>query len=232
LQLRKDIDEFGFSVIGEALRTGEVANLADALLAVPRRARQGGARNPEKLAAVRELARHPSIKDAVKEILGSGPFMFKATLFDKGPDANWSVGWHQDVVIPVREHRNCTGWSAWSLKAGVIHVQPPAAILEHVLAVRVQLDAATSFNGPLCVLPGSHRTGKLSGAEIAIWHSRIAARECLSASGGLIILRPLLVHSSPRSKAAFQRRVIHLEFSARTLPFPMQWPEHCIDCGT
>jgi hypothetical protein len=47
------------------------------------------------------------------------------------------------------------GFGPWSTKSGVIHVQPPAHILERMLAVRIHLDPTDDTNGALRVLPGT-----------------------------------------------------------------------------
>src|SRR4029453_8748221 len=86
----------------------------------------------------------------------------RGILLDKVPGANWHVGWHQDLVIPVRERREVSGFGPWTVKAGMPHVKPPAEVLAGMLTIRVQLDDCGQDNGPLRVVPGSHRRGELS----------------------------------------------------------------------
>ena len=35
---------------------------------------------------------------------------FRATLFDKSPQANWLVVWHQDTALPLRRRLDISGW--------------------------------------------------------------------------------------------------------------------------
>src|SRR5262245_7189469 len=85
----------------------------------------------------------------VEPILGPGAFVVRGLFFDKTPRANWKVSWHQDLTIAVRVRIEAPGFGPWSLKAGVVHVQPPAEILERMATVRLHLDDCSESNGPL-----------------------------------------------------------------------------------
>src|SRR5262249_44667292 len=111
--------------------------------------------------AVRALARLANIRQFVTPILGEGGFAVRAIFFDKVPGSNWSLFWHQDNVISVAARVDVPGYAGWSNKAGVWQVQPPAQVLTGMLALRVHLDDCGLDNGPLRVLPGSHRFGWL-----------------------------------------------------------------------
>jgi hypothetical protein len=39
--------------------------------------------------------------------------------------------------------------------------------------------------------------------------------ECLSPAGGVLAMRPLLVHASSKSRDARPRRVLHIEYAAK-----------------
>ena len=58
----------------------------------------------------------------------------------------------------LQERIDRPGYGAWSNKAGVTHVQPPLGVLQQMLTVRLHLDDCLDDNGPLRVVPGSHRT--------------------------------------------------------------------------
>ena len=139
--------------------------------------------------------------------------------------ANWKVPWHQDLTIEVRKKLDVSGFGPWSTKAGVVHVQPPASTLENMLAVRIHLDDCDESNGPLRVIPGSHRLGRLTSEQIL----RIAAQpavRCTVPAGGVMLMRPLLVHASSACRDPRHRRVIHLEFAAGALPAGLEWHTH------
>jgi ectoine hydroxylase-related dioxygenase (phytanoyl-CoA dioxygenase family) len=113
------------------------------------------------------------------------------------------------------------GFVGWSSKAGVWQVQPPAEVLSDMMAIRVHLDDSRLDNGPLRVLPGSHRCGWIDDLEG--WKQRVAEVMCTVGCGGIIAMRPLLLHASAASNSADRRRVIHLEFAKRELPNELQW---------
>jgi ectoine hydroxylase-related dioxygenase (phytanoyl-CoA dioxygenase family) len=119
----------------------------------------------------------------------------------------------------VRARRDAEGFGAWSEKAGVMHVQPPAAILERMLTVRLHLDAGDEANAPLRVIPGSHSRGRLDAAAIAHLRETSTVVACLVPRGGALLMRPLLLHASSASR----RRVVHLEFAAGELPAGLEW---------
>ena len=87
-----------------------------------------------------------------------------------------------------------------------------------MLTARLHLDEVTPENGPIRVLPGSHRVGKEPGAGEA-------AVSIICDRGDVLLMRPLLSHASGHSRATDRhRRILHLEFSAvRDLPDRYEW---------
>jgi ectoine hydroxylase-related dioxygenase (phytanoyl-CoA dioxygenase family) len=179
---------------------------------------RAGCRGGLQFAAVRELAASANVRALVEPVLGGDAFVFRATLFDKTPAANWLVAWHQDRVVPVRERRAAAGFTRWSRKDGGWYVEPPAAVSRQLLAVRVDLDGSTPENGALRVLPGTHHAGVLTPERLRVAVSAMAPATCNVPAGGALCLRPLLVHASSRARAPSHRRVVHLEFAGASLP--------------
>jgi len=185
---------------------------------------RGGVRNLlDASPAVRALATSPAVRSAAEAVLGADCFAVRAILFDKTPGANWKVVWHQDLTIAVRERADVAGYGPWSEKAGVPHVQPPAELLERMLAVRVHLDECGADNGPVRVVPGSHRSGRLSAAAVDAWRQGAAEVDCLAERGAILAFRPLLLHASSAAVAPAHRRVVQVEFVAEELPAPLEW---------
>lgn len=165
----------------------------------------------------------PIIRELVEPVLGSSFFVVRALIFDKSPQANWLVPWHQDVTIAVQHRKAVPGFGPWSEKAGIPHVQPPVSILERMLTVRIHLDNCGAENGPLRVLPGSHRSGRLSSEQIQRWLETAEAVSCCLPEGGVLLMRPLLLHASSMAHVPNRRRVLHLEFAADPLPSGLLW---------
>jgi ectoine hydroxylase-related dioxygenase (phytanoyl-CoA dioxygenase family) len=158
----------------------------------------------------------------------SRAFAVRGILFDKTPDANWKVVWHQDLTIAVRERRHVAGFGPWSEKDGVAHVQPPAALLARMVAVRVHLDDCTATDGPVRVLPGSHRAGRLSAADVERWRAAVPEVVCTVPRGRILAFHSLLLHASSPALEPAHRRVVHVEYAAAEwadLPGGLAWHE-------
>jgi hypothetical protein len=146
----------------------------------------------------------------------------RAILFDKTGSANWTVPWHQDRSIAVRERRDLSGFGPWSKKAGVVHVQPPLEILAQMITLRFSLDPCGADNGPLRVIPRTHH-GILDPTALDEKLRKGPVYQCTTAAGGIVIMRPLVLHASSAAKRVAHRRVLHIEFGPPELPGGLQW---------
>jgi ectoine hydroxylase-related dioxygenase (phytanoyl-CoA dioxygenase family) len=223
--MQSSLERIGFEILDRAVEPELIAELRTELPTIGTQAclRNLLASHP----VVRRAARSSSVRTAAEAVLGPRCFAVRAILFDKTPEANWKVAWHQDLTIAVRQRRCAVGFTAWSEKHDVDHVQPPVPVLERMLAVRVHLDDCRMENGPLRVLPGSHREGRLDPAAIHRWQARVSEVQCIAGQGGLVLMRPLLLHASSVARVASQRRVLHLEFAADDLPGNLEWFDRC-----
>jgi ectoine hydroxylase-related dioxygenase (phytanoyl-CoA dioxygenase family) len=208
------VEEQGFGVLPEVLLPRETRRLIDGLDQTPLRRSKAGVRHALRHPSVAALAREPRLLNIAQEVLGAGALPFRATLFDKSPQANWLVVWHQDTALPLRECHDSPGWGPWSVKDGVVYAHAPASVLCQVLALRIHLDDSTAENGPLRVLPGTHREGVLSDDAIHEFAAQIEPTDCLVPQGGVLAMRPLLIHASSKSQSEGLRRVLHIEYSA------------------
>lgn len=215
----------GFAVINEAISPEAVQELrreADRLFELS--GSRGGARNLlPRSDRCRDEGESGATSRIAKQILGPKARPTKLTLFNKTPDANWLIRWHQDLAITVAERCEAPGFSSWSIKEGVHHVRPPARVLEGVLAIRLHLDDTPASNGALRVLPGSHRLGRLT--RDAVHQLREESQEviCEVPQGGAMLMSPLLLHASSKAAAPKNRRVLHFEYAAAALPHGLQW---------
>ncbi len=204
----------------------EVADLVNFVeQGFPADCRRGGVRNLLDFPRMRLLANSSEILRSVEAILGDGARVVRGILFDKTEDANWKVPWHQDVTIAVNERVEAVGYGPWSTKAGVLHVQPPASVLERMISVRLHLDDCPVENGALRVIPGSHTNGKLSERLIQELANRSIVVTCEMQSGGALMMRPLLLHASSASSLPGHRRVIHFDYAVAELAQGISWKE-------
>lgn len=192
-----------------------------------------GRRGVLSLATVAEVAHSEAVVALVRPHLiaegqNSEPRAVRAIWFDKSTEANWLVAWHQDLTVAVRKRVETRGFTAWSLKEGVPHVQPPTPLLERMLTVRLHLDDANATNGALRVIPGSHRHGRLSAEQTTALREQHPEVVCEVAAGDALLLRPLLLHASARSSRPGRRRVLHLEYAGFDLPDGLEWHEQVV----
>lgn len=164
--------------------------------------------------AVKAVATDHRLLRMARRALGESAVPFRATLFEKSGRANWLVVWHQDTALPLASRVASPEWGSWSLKAGVLlYAHAPAWALSRVIALRVHLDAATSENGPLRVVPGSHTAGVLTDEEVFNVARTRENVECHVPRGGVMAMRPLLIHSSSKARMAAPRRALHIEYA-------------------
>jgi len=164
-----------------------------------------------------------AVRHIPEAVLGTACFVTRAILFDKTPESNWKVPWHQDLAIAVAERRELPGFGPWSVKDGIVHVQPPTSVLAEMVTVRVHVDDCGLENGPVRVLPRTHDFGKLDPAGIERLRSSTTEVACTARRGGLLAFRPLLLHASSASTNPRRRRVAHFEFAATDLPEGLDW---------
>lgn len=227
-----DLSDYGFAVLQHVLEREAVLTVLRELESVSvdhasqRAGKAFGIRNLlHVVPATRELANSSACKSLVEPVLGSGARVVRGVYFDKHRDANWKVAWHQDLTIAVRERVEVDGYGPWSVKAGVHHVQPPVDVLRNMLTLRLHLDDADETNGALRVLPGTHRYGRLDAPQIEQHRQQRSAVVCSVKSGGAVLMRPLLLHSSTAAEAPRHRRVLHFEYASSALPGGLSWFE-------
>ena len=219
-----EIEQRGFVSIAQLLSAADVARLCTALAVVDTNV--AGIRGlSAKVPEVRSLATSSAVRALIEATLGREALLVRSMLFNKVGAVNWHVAWHQDVTVAVRSEKQVAGFTAWSTKEGVPHVQAPVAVLERMITLRLHLDAADGTNGALWVAPGSHRFGQIGHEEAGILE-RCGTHLCAAQEGDALLMRPLLLHASRKGISGCSRRVLHLEFAAvDALPLPLCWAE-------
>jgi ectoine hydroxylase-related dioxygenase (phytanoyl-CoA dioxygenase family) len=203
----------GYSIERSVLSSQDCDDLIAALSNPAIRVGRAGARHLMSISEVTALATDARLLAIARSWLGEGAIPFRATLFEKSGHANWLVVWHQDTALPLDSYFDAPGWGPWSKKAGILYSHAPAWALSRILALRVHLDPSTNDNGPLRIIPGSHADGVLTDDEVSSYakvHSHI---ECIVPRGGVLAMRPLLIHSSSKARSTDPRRVLHIEYA-------------------
>ena len=188
------------------------------------RLKKYGIRNLEKkFRSISNLATNEELLSLAKHLLNGDVSLVRALFFDKTPDKNWFVTWHQDKTVTLNKQIDAAGWGPWSIKDQVHHVQPPVSVLDRMITIRLHIDSADEDNGCLTVIPGSHQYGILKQTEIDELVSHRTAVPCVVNAGDAVIMRPHVLHKSSKSNQPKHRRVVHLEFSSFELPDGAAW---------
>jgi hypothetical protein len=164
-----------------------------------------------------------SIGAAAARYLGAIARPVRAILFDKSPANNWALGWHQDRTIAVARRNEAAGFAHWGIKDGVPHVEPPFALLERMVTLRVHLDPIDDGNAPLLVAPGSHRFGRVTEAELMKVVEKCGSRPCLADRGDIWAYATPILHASEAAMVPTCRRVLQVDYSADDLPCGLAW---------
>lgn len=212
-------DRDGYQIVEAVMAEDECDVLLATLSSLPPAA--AGTRDLLESDACLDAADRIRSSERLRHILPLDYVAVQCSLFSKTPSRNWLVAPHQDLSIPVRDRIDspvCTGWSS---KQGRMFTQPPVSVLERLIAVRLQLDPGSEATGPLQVLPGSHRQGRRESRPNL--RNGNALHSCVVGKGGVVAMRPLLVHASSKAISALPRRVLHFLFGPRRLPHGLEW---------
>jgi ectoine hydroxylase-related dioxygenase (phytanoyl-CoA dioxygenase family) len=232
----KEVEHSGFVVIENIFSDDEV----EAILDIIRQAdtsRPAFRRTTELFAIRRFFVEVPQIipcifnnrlRSVFQQVFGNDYFVAKSIYFDKPGSSNWFVSYHQDLTISVNKKIAHKDFGPWSLKQDQYAVQPPLTVLQKNFTIRIHLDDTDENNGGLRVVPGSHAKGIYRPEKIDWSIEKEVA--CKVNRGGIMIMKPLLLHASNRTTNNKKRRIIHIEFSNSTLPEPLKWSEHISIC--
>jgi ectoine hydroxylase-related dioxygenase (phytanoyl-CoA dioxygenase family) len=177
----------------------------------------------KEIPAVYNLIFNEKLKAIIHSTFGDDYFVVKSIYFDKPEQSNWFVAYHQDLTISVDKKVELENFGPWTVKQNQFAVQPRIEILQDNFTIRIHLDDTDENNGALKVIPKSHLKG-IYRAETIDWTIE-KETICKIGKGGIMIMKPLLLHSSSKTTNNNKRRVIHIEFSNIELPNELQWAE-------
>lgn len=223
-------DRNGFAVIDNIYSSEEITQLQSIIENTDTSAETF--RKSSDLFAIRQFLKEvpqtlPYIfNEKLKKIIntfGLDYFSVKSIYFDKPGESNWFVAYHQDLTVSVDKKILIEGFGPWTVKQNQFAVQPPLNILENIFTIRIHLDDTNEENGALKVIPESHKK-QIYRPETINWDVETEV-SCNVPKGGIMLMKPLLLHSSGRTVNNSRRRVIHIEFSNIELPENLEWSE-------
>ena len=148
----------------------------------------------------------------------------RLAVFDKTQETNWAVPWHQDRVIAVTGRHDLPGYTAWLPKQGYWHVEPPAALFDSMVFIRLHIDAADESNGCLQLALGSHKSGRIPASDAADLAEHLPVETCVASPGDVLIVKALTLHRSASSRSTAPRRALRIDYADRSqLPSPLAW---------
>ena len=163
------------------------------------------------------------IGSIVAGLMAGAPRPVRAILFDKTERANWSLGWHQDRVVAVKQRVEAEGFGPWTRKHGALHVAPPFDVIERMVTLRVHLDPVPATNAPLLIAPGSHKLGRISEPDVRAVVQRCGAVACLAEPGDIWAYATPILHASERAAEPRHRRVLQVDYATGDLPEGLEW---------
>jgi hypothetical protein len=214
------LKESGFAILQSVLSETECQALDQALELTP--LGQAGSRSLLGSQWCAALSVRLRGSPALERLLG--PLVaVQCTYFNKSSDVNWLVAVHQDLSISVKTRVDGCGLTGWNVKEGHTFVHAPLDVLENLIAVRVHLDDSGPDNGPLRVVPGSHLLGRLSSDQQTQRRLELGESNCHVPRGGVLLMKPLLLHASSKATYPRPRRVLHFLYGPKELPLGLEW---------
>lgn len=215
------IEDHGFALLPGIIDAQTCNQLITSLGPVTGAGRRGLLSEP----GIAKLALSEALLNCVRPHLPSPPIAVRGIYFDKSAHANWLVPWHQDLTLALASKADHPAVGPWSVKEGVYHAQASASMLQQMITIRLHLDPTTVDDGPLIVLPGSHKLGLLTPDQITHCRNEHSQHICTANQGDVMLMRPLLLHASSKSTSGNHRRIIHIEYAGFDLPAPLRWHE-------
>ncbi|MCP4887342.1 phytanoyl-CoA dioxygenase family protein [Rubripirellula sp.] len=236
------LDNAGYTIVDSVIAGGACKSIADQVLAALRqdhqssieseRSTEGRLGHQRKSSSVvggrnllslwsdwRQVTEEPRINELILQSVGNQAGLVRGLYFDKPPGKGWALAMHRDLTIAVAAHQeSASPFSKPTRKGGVPHVEATPELLSTMLTLRVHLDPMVEDNGPLVVIPGSHR-------ELGS-HSSAVPKTIHCGAGDVFVMRPLLIHGSRACdpNTTLHRRVIHLEIApSDQLPSGYRW---------
>lgn len=229
--MKEQILNQGFTIVENVFSTEEIDNLLFTISHAD--TSKPTFRTTNDLFAIRQFLKevpasldkifNTKLSNLISELFGEDYFVVKSIYFDKPENSNWFVSYHQDLTISVDKKLELDGFGPWTTKQNQFAVQPPLNVLQNNFTIRIHLDNTDNENGALKVIPGSHLKG-IYRPQTIDWaiESEII---CNVKKGGVMFMKPLLLHSSGRTTNNNKRRVLHIEFSRTELPENLYWAE-------
>jgi phytanoyl-CoA hydroxylase len=146
------------------------------------------------------LAHHPRLLDVVTRMMGEPPVLFQDMALIKPPHIGREKPWHQD------------------------HAYFDLPLESLVIGVWVALDEATTENGCMIVVPGSHRQGPVVHFKRRDWQicdTDVNNQHAVAVPlkpGGILLFQSLIHHGTPTNHSGQRRRAVQFHYRPQSAP--------------
>ncbi len=211
----------GAALFQKTIETADVLKLREELSQLEFKA---GARPFELSELVKSLLSSNGCFGQVTQALGrANARPVRVLAFDKTPESNRNLGWHQDRVVALKEKHEVYGFQNWTVKNNKLHAEAPVELLQQMFSLRLHLDDCNASNGALKILATSADFGKLSDSEVRNRSTEMTPIICEAKLGEILAMKALVIHASEPSVNPTHRRVLHVDYCNCELPSPLQW---------
>jgi phytanoyl-CoA hydroxylase len=146
------------------------------------------------------IAHHPRLIDVVTRIMEEPPVLFQDMALLKPPHIGREKPWHQD------------------------HAYFDLALDTLVMGAWVALDEATTENGCMIIVPGSHRQGPVVHFKRRDWQicdTDVNNQHAVAVPlepGGVLIFHSLIHHGTPTNHSGLRRRAVQFHYRPQRAP--------------
>ena len=154
-------------------------------------------KHDERLAA---LAHHPQLLAVIERIMGEAPVLFQDMALLKPPKFGREKPWHQD------------------------HAYFELPLEARVVGCWIALDEATTENGCMIVIPGTHRQGPVVHFKRRDWQicdthvNNQGAVAVPLKPGGCLLFSSLIHHGTPTNVSTRRRRAVQYHYRPQSAP--------------
>lgn len=212
-------DYQGYEHLEAVLPMEQVTRLRDALAETPLEQKAGEKSADKIFPIVQELVSDPNLMRIAESYLSGIVSIVQVKLFESTP----AKAWHQERCVVVNQKVDIADWGPWHEQDGVCTVQPPIEVLDNMVTLRLQLDAANEESGYLQIIPRSQNKGAMTDAEITEYAENREVIDCFTEAGDVLAIRPHLLHKTCAGNSGKSRRVLQIEYCGYKLPEGLQW---------
>ncbi|HRJ42299.1 MAG: phytanoyl-CoA dioxygenase family protein [Caldilineaceae bacterium] len=146
------------------------------------------------------MAHHPKFLAALERLIGETPYLFQDMALLKPPHIGREKPWHQD------------------------HAYFELSLNTRVVGAWIALDEATTENGCMIVIPGTHRQGPVVHFKRRDWQicdTHINNRGAVAVPlkpGGCLLFSSLIHHGTPTNHSGLRRRAVQFHYRPLSAP--------------